>query len=598
MIPQIQIPDFTGTIQRQQALAQQGEMSRLQALALQRAADSDTRLNEAYASAAPGIMQGSGPAFDNALLTLMRGGREGLAIALPLMQQRREQQALEEWRGGSVPPQPAGGAPAPAGNDPLLRIAANESGGNPNARNPNSSASGTFQIVDGTWNAYAPRLGLTPAQRNDPAAQRQVAEAIQADATRAVGRPLSPGEAYGAHFLGIGGLQAFLGADPNADAFAIYSRAAGPNIALQAFRSNPGFLEPGMTVGQVMANLDRRMGGGAPGAQGQPTRSGVDPNELRRIQAGLESPFPAVRQAAAARMQMLQFQMRDSASEPLEPVEGTDGRPVLVPRSQAAGRTPVRLPNTVVNNNPGESGYARERAKALAERVSGWEEAGTRSASTLSRLRRFEELNRQFTTGALANSTLTAGQLAQRLGLPNAVLEAAGIGRDQVASGEGMRSLTSQMLVGLIGSGGFPAQNFSNADREMLERALPNLANSPQGNQVISTILRASAERDREVARAWMAWRRENGDNAESVQRFEAERLPAIIDRDVIAPILQDAYPADAAPQSVPGPGGRGTAEPPTTSRAPVRVRTPEEARRLPRGTPILLPDGTEGVVP
>lgn len=30
----------------------------------------------------------------------------------------------------------------------------------------------------------------------------------------------------------------------------------------------------------------------------------------------------------------------------------------------------------------------------------------------------------------------------------------------------------------------------------------------------------------------------------------------------------------------------------------PVRVRTPDEARRLPSGTPIILPDGSEGVVP
>lgn len=36
----------------------------------------------------------------------------------------------------------------------------------------------------------------------------------------------------------------------------------------------------------------------------------------------------------------------------------------------------------------------------------------------------------------------------------------------------------------------------------------------------------------------------------------------------------------------------------PAQSQAPVRVRTPDEARRLPSGTPIILPDGSPGRVP
>lgn len=44
---------------------------------------------------------------------------------------------------------------------------------------------------------------------------------------------------------------------------------------------------------------------------------------------------------------------------------------------------------------------------------------------------------------------------------------------------------------------------------------------------------------------------------------------------------------------------GQPGAERPDAARGqPIRVTTPEEARRLPKGTPILLPDGTTGVVP
>jgi hypothetical protein len=44
-----------------------------------------------------------------------------------------------------------------------------------------------------------------------------------------------------------------------------------------------------------------------------------------------------------------------------------------------------------------------------------------------------------------------------------------------------------------------------------------------------------------------------------------------------------------AAPRS-------GAAEPRVGQ--PVRVGSPDEARRLPSGTPIILPDGTQGRVP
>ncbi|MCX8133165.1 MAG: hypothetical protein N3D18_04270 [Roseococcus sp.] len=148
--------------------------------------------------------------------------------------------------------------PDPAGLRARIFRAENAAGdGRRNAMG--STASGPGQITDGTWRSYAPRLGLTEAQRNDRAAQERVFDACMADAQKAVGRALADGEAYAAWLLGIAGLRRFLAAGRDADALETYRAVAGRRVADQAFRQNPGLLEPGMTVGEVLDALERRI---------------------------------------------------------------------------------------------------------------------------------------------------------------------------------------------------------------------------------------------------------------------------------------------------------------------------------------------------
>lgn len=86
-----------------------------------------------------------------------------------------------------------------------------ESGGNPNAKNPLSSATGLFQVTDGTWQQYMrqyPELGLTPDGRTDPEQQKRFELQFRADnqeQLRSAGIPPSDGNTYAAHFLGAGG---------------------------------------------------------------------------------------------------------------------------------------------------------------------------------------------------------------------------------------------------------------------------------------------------------------------------------------------------------------------------------------------------------
>lgn len=605
-VAQIAVPDFAQTLARAQDIAARRD-------ALQR----QNALTEFFQQNAQGFASADPNKRMNLLAMLAQQGGQGAAMALPQMQALREEM---EWSGaGQQAPAAAPAAqpavmqvPAGQGGDYLSRLIRDESGGDPNARNPRSSATGAAQFIDGTWMRFAEAnpqrfAGMTREQilaaRNDPALSREAADWYRRENLAALsgqGLPANDGTAALAHRFGAGDAARLLRADQNAPIATVVSDAV--------MRANPDLA--GRSVGNVVGQYQQRFGGAAtpaqaaaPGAPAAPRDGGLPPVpgfDMDRVRRAINLPNNAAAQRyLQSYMQAAQVLRREA--EPLEIVEGPNG-PIMVPRSQAVGQRPAsretapRSPDrfeqdralaeagaarNTTNVNPGETAFERERGKTLAERAAEWEAASARAAQTTGRLNRFEALNRQFTTGALANTTLTAGQLAQRLGIPDSVLSGLGISRDQVAAGEGLRSLTSQMLVGLIGSGGFPAQNFSNADREMLERALPALVNSPNGNAVIISILRASVERDRAVGAAWRQWVTQNGESADSVRRFQIERVPELTGQDILVPILQDAVPANMpdAPRGV-------QAEPPARVPAPPRHGEVRDGFRFRGGNP------------
>lgn|GEM_PF-3584100 len=75
-----------------------------------------------------------------------------------------------------------------------------------NVGNASSSASGVWQVTDGTWNDYASKLGLSGADRSDPAVQAKVASAIIDDYASAIskttGAAATGTQVYGAYMFG------------------------------------------------------------------------------------------------------------------------------------------------------------------------------------------------------------------------------------------------------------------------------------------------------------------------------------------------------------------------------------------------------------
>lgn len=139
-----------------------------------------------------------------------------------------------------------------------------ESGGNPNAKNPLSSASGVGQFLDSTW------LTMIKANRPDIAAGRSDAEILSLKTDAGLGREMvkkfgeqnaaaltaagfqaTAGNIYLAHFLGVGGAKAVLGSDSRTSVASI--------VGEKVMQANP-FLA-GMNVAELRAWSNRKMGG-------------------------------------------------------------------------------------------------------------------------------------------------------------------------------------------------------------------------------------------------------------------------------------------------------------------------------------------------
>lgn len=120
----------------------------------------------------------------------------------------------------------------PASSQPtqlMQSIKKAESGNNPNAKNPNSSAAGPYQFTAQTWKdmvAKHPETKLTMQDRADPAAQEKMMPYLISDNTDdlrpKIGREPSNSEIYMAHVLGPTGAAKLIQASPKTPANTLF----------------------------------------------------------------------------------------------------------------------------------------------------------------------------------------------------------------------------------------------------------------------------------------------------------------------------------------------------------------------------------------
>lgn len=126
-----------------------------------------------------------------------------------------------------------------------------------NVGNGSSSADGVWQVTDATWNQYASELGLSDADRSDPATQAKVASAIISDYASAVssatGGTATGAQVYGAYMFGT----------KAGSAIATETDATTPLSTFVSAKALAANNMTGWTVGQYETAISSRMGGGA-----------------------------------------------------------------------------------------------------------------------------------------------------------------------------------------------------------------------------------------------------------------------------------------------------------------------------------------------
>ena len=263
-----------------------------------------------------------------------------------------------------------------------------------------------------------------------------------------------------------------------------------------------------------------------------------------------------------------------------------------VRQATAAGQQPADFTTWMRDNKKagamtvdmtGEREESKAFGKAVGESAAETMKAAGSASKQISQLNNLQQRLEQVAQGRLAPGKMKLTAFAKSLGLNDEFLEGIGLDPQKLGDAQAIQAITGRMVVDMIGSGGFPANNFSDADREFLLSTVPSLANDPRANKLIIETAKRAAQMNIDKARAWRDWKKGNKDG--SFFDFETDWIARMQQQDVFGDLRREAEAlGGAGAQQAGGDGGQSR---------PVPVRTEEDFRLLPPGTVFIAPDGT-----
>jgi hypothetical protein len=357
---------------------------------------------------------------------------------------------------------------AEAAADPMLtayfaNTRRSESGGNDAARNPNSTATGRYQFLEGTWNDLAsrhPQLGLTPDGRTDPAQQERAMKVFTAENARTLkgsGLPVNPGTLYAAHFLGPGGASKVLAADPNASVASMLD----PSVV----QANPQLGQ--MTVAQFQQWANEKGGNGS-GGYAPPMAGGI------AAQRPSGDVLKALMLNPVTREFGMQLAQGKGSGQQWQQFTGKDGKmyqvDTLTGKVDAIGGSGV---NVSLNTGEGaDAALNKKLSEKEGEAWAGYKEAATVSASNAQDFAVLDELIQIAPQGPIT------GRLAETF-------------KGFSSAGDAFQSIVKRIAPTLRAPGSGAT---SDIEYDGMLRSLPALSNTPEANAMIASIMKAKAD--------------------------------------------------------------------------------------------------------
>lgn len=270
----------------------------------------------------------------------------------------------------------------------------------------------------------------------------------------------------------------------------------------------------------------------------------------------------------------------------------TDAQKKLYPGAVAVDNTgkPLYPPQgqTINVDTKGEGAEAQESGKLAATRRGDLINAADKAPDNISRLQLLGNVLAATQSGQFAGPLATASGFANAIGLSPDAITNLGLKPDAATNADIAGKLAGELVMGSIGAknGGFPASNFSVAERQFIEKTFPSLQNQPGANQAVTDVLIAREQRVLQKADEWSAFKDQQraAGKTPSFEDFEDQFRRAHAGENIFAPIQAKFEQGGYGPVGSPPP----TPLPDTNSKAGLQgtAQTQQPAQAQPLAMP------------
>jgi hypothetical protein len=200
----------------------------------------------------------------------------------------------------------------------------------------------------------------------------------------------------------------------------------------------------------------------------------------------------------------------------------------------------------------GENEEAKAAGKAAGERRATMFSSANGATNNLATLTRVQTLLDQVDQGKLAPGRMTISAWAKSLGVNDDFAKGLGLDPKKVGDAQALQAMTNELVLGKIGAGGLPANNFSDADRQFLSDTLPRLGNDPRANKLLIEAARRVNQTNIQRALDYQTWAEDPANKGKSFERFETEQAKRVSQMDRFGDLRKQAESL-VSPASVSG---------------------------------------------